>query len=191
MIVNSEPRSNPSIPSVEPDLPEWIWCLVANVRDCPVDSLFNDVKTERRGTKHVAPKTRVYVYPIQWGDGWERVVVIGRKKGSHRLIRKVMAGDMLDNYRLKKVYSPTVISWMCGKRFELIRNRANEPWGGDEFPYGGWDDSERSRKEIEQMVDSWRRYKADPVAYMEEIWSKWEETFGRPHPGRISGAASV
>ncbi|MBQ3302442.1 MAG: hypothetical protein IJH04_09935, partial [Eggerthellaceae bacterium] len=61
--MNSEPRSNPSIPSVEPNLPEWIWCLVANVRDCPVDSLFNDVKTERRGTKHFAPKTRVYVYP--------------------------------------------------------------------------------------------------------------------------------
>lgn len=166
-----------SIPAVEPDLPRWIWCLVANVRDYPVDVFFNVVETKRRGTKHFGPGTRVYVYPIQWGDGWERVMVIGRKRGTRRLIRKIMAGDMLDNYRLKKVYSPTVISWMCGKRFELIKNRANEPWGGDELPYGGWDDTEKSRREIEEMVDSWQRHKADPEGYMEEIRTAWEREF--------------
>lgn len=179
-----------SIPASEPNLPKWIWCLVANVRDYPVDDYFKVVKTKRRGTKHFGPGTRVYVYPIQWGDGWERVVVIGRKKGSKRLIRKIMAGDMLDNYRLKKVYSPTVISWMCGKRFEQIRNRANEPWGGDEFPYGGWDDTERSKHEIEEMVDSWNCHRADPVGYMEEIYAEWERDFGYPHPAREMGATS-
>ena len=37
-----------SIPATEPDLPKWIWCLVANVREYPSDALFRDVKTDRR-----------------------------------------------------------------------------------------------------------------------------------------------
>ena len=161
---------------------------MANVRDYPVDEFFNVVVTKKRGTKHFAPGTRVYVYPIQWGDGWERVVVVGRKKGSRRLIRKIMLGDMLDDYRLKKVYSPTIISWMCGKRFELLPNRADSPWGGDEFPYGGWDNTESSRNKIDEMVDSWQRHRNDPLGYMEEIRAEWEQEFGRPYLERISGA---
>ena len=184
-----KPAVNPaSIPAVESDLPKWIWCLVANVREYPVDDFFNVVEKKRRGTKHFGPGTRVYVYPVQWGDGWERMVVVGRKKGSRRLIRKIIDGYMLEDFRLKKVYSPTVISWMCGKRFERIKNRGSA-YGGDEFTYGGWDDTERSRSEIEEMVDSWQRHKSDPMGYMEEIWAEWERDFGSPHPGRISGAA--
>lgn len=74
--------------------------------------------------------------------------------------------------------------------FELIRNRANTPWGGEIFAYGGWDNTERSRAEIEEMVNSWKRRKDNPMGYMEEIWEEWERDFGYPHPGRISGAAS-
>ena len=178
----------PSIPAHEPNLPKWIWCLVANVRDYPVDEMFNVIERERRGTKHFGPGTRVYIYPVQWGDGWKRMVVVGKERGTHRLIRKIMASDMLDNFRLKKVYSPTIISWMCGKRMELIRNRGNAYH--DVLPYGGWDASDYSRSTIEEMVDSWRRHKADPIEYMEAIWSEWEREFGSPHPGRISGATS-
>lgn len=123
-------KKAPSIPAAEPDLPKWIWCLVANVRDYPVDELFNVIKKERRGTKHFAPGARVYVYPVQWGDGWDRIVVVGRKKGTRRLVRKVIPGSMLEDFRLKRVYSPTVISWMCGTRFRLVRNRSDALWGG-------------------------------------------------------------
>ena len=189
MELNSGFNNRISIPANEPDLPKWIWCLVANVRDYPVDDFFNTIEKKRRGTKHFSPGTRVYVYPVQWGDGWERMVVIGRKRGSRRLIRKIIPGNMLESFRLKKVYSPTVISWMCGKRMELILNRADSPWGGDEFSYGGWDDSNWSRSTIEEMVDSWQRHKSDPRGYMEKIWDDWEREFGRPYPGRISGAA--
>ena len=96
-----KPADNPaSIPTIEPDLPKWIWCLVANVREYPVDDFFNVVEKKRRGTKHFGPGTRVFVYPVQWGDGWERMVVVGRKKGSRRLIRKIVDGDMLESRSL-------------------------------------------------------------------------------------------
>ena len=154
-----------SIPAIEPDLPKWIWCLVANVREYPSDALYRDVKTERRGTKHFAPGTRVYVYPVQWGDGWDRMVVVGKKRGTHRYVRKVMWGASLDNFRLKKVYSPTIISWMCGKRSE-IRNHGNRiPYSvGDWFT--GWGNSDGDRETIASMVDSWERYKANPIVYL-------------------------
>lgn len=56
---------NISIPACEPDLPKWIWCLVANVAEYPRDDHFNVMKMPRRGTKHFAPGARVYVYPVQ------------------------------------------------------------------------------------------------------------------------------
>ena len=154
-----------SIPAIEPDLPKWIWCLVATVREYPSDALYRDVKTERRGTKHFAPGTRVYVYPVQWGDGWDWMVVVGKKRGTHRYVRKVMWGASLDNFRLKKVYSPTIISWMCGKRSE-IRNHGNRiPYSfGDWFT--GWGNSDGDRETIASMVDSWERYKANPIVYI-------------------------
>lgn len=166
-------KKAPSIPAVEPDLPKWIWCLVANVRDYRVDELFNVIKKERRGTKHFAPGARVYVYPVQWGDGWDRMVVVGRKKGTRRLVRKVIPGSMLEDFRLKRVYSSTVISWMCGTRFRLVRNRSDALWGGDEPFMSGWDNTDESRKTIEEMVDSWRPHKADPEGYMATVQSMW------------------
>ena len=166
-------KKAPSIPEVEPDLPKWIWCLVANVRDYPVDELFNVIKKERRETKHFAPGARVYVYPVQWGDGWDRMVVVGRKKGTRRVVRKVIPGSMLEDFRLRRVYSPTVISWMCGARFRLVRNRSDAPWGGDEPFMSGWDNTDESRKTIEEMADSWKCHRADPEGYMAAVQSMW------------------
>jgi len=143
--------------------PRWIWCLVANVRERPVDELFSVCEKDRRGTKHFAPGTRVYVYPVQWGDGWERLVVVGKKRGTHRYIRKVMPGSMLESFRLKKVYSPTVINWMCGKGTEIPNH--GHPWGPG-ITFEGWDDSAQAKNTIESMVDSYRRYLTDPVVYL-------------------------
>ena len=160
-----------SIPAFEFDLPKWIWCLVANVADYPRDDHFNVIKKQRRGTKHFAPGTRVYVYPVQWGDGWERMVVVGKERGTHRYVRKVVPGAMLEAFRLKKVYSPTVISWMCGER-SRIRNHGNGLTStfGDVFQ--GWDRSSSDKEAIEKMVASHEEYKADPKDYLKRIEEK-------------------
>jgi len=54
---------------------------------------------------------------------------------------------------------------MCGKRSE-IRNHGNRiPYSvGDWFT--GWDNSDGDRETIASMVDSWERYKANPVVYL-------------------------
>ena len=157
-----------SVRQLEPNLPRWIWCLVANVREKPVDELFNHIDKARRGTKHFAPGTLVYVYPVQWGDGWERMVVVGKKRGTHRYIRKVMPGSMLEGFRLKKVYSPTVISWMRGRRSEM-RNRGNNLPHSTGDVFDGWGNSDCDRETIEMMADSYRRYSANPEAYLAEL----------------------
>ena len=163
-----------SIPACEPELPKWIWCLVANVSEYPRDDYFNIIKKPRRGTKHFAPGTRVYVYPVQWGDGWDRMVVVGKKRGTHRYVRKVLLGAMLEDFRLKKVYSPTIISWMCGARQKILNHgQPCPPYPGNLFH--GWDDSDDSRYEIEQMVDSYEQFKNEPEAY----WAEAREQFRR------------
>lgn len=47
------------------------------------------------------------------------MAVVGKKRGTHRLIRKVMDVGQLENFRAKRVYSPTVISWMRGARTDI------------------------------------------------------------------------
>ena len=97
-----------SIPAHEPDLPKWAWCLVANIRKegFPGAGPLNS----RGGTKHFAPGARVYVFPDYRTGWWDRGPVVGKEKGSGRYGRKVMDWKWLENFRCKRVYSPTVIS---------------------------------------------------------------------------------
>ena len=134
-----------TIPAIEPDLPEWIWCLVANVKGRETKGYDG-----RGGTKHFAPGTRVYVYLPRWS--WDGAYpVVGKKKGTHQLIRKVMCEADLENFRVKRVYSPTIISWMVGKRSERILNYSDkEKRFGDCFK--GWGNTPEDRKEIEQLA---------------------------------------
>lgn len=53
-----------------------VWCLVANVvEELPCGS---GSTQKRRGTKHFLPGAKVHCYPVLWGDGYERIKVIGR-----------------------------------------------------------------------------------------------------------------
>lgn len=113
-----------SIPASEPDLPKWAWGVAANVREYPRNMTEEQAKRRRRGTKHFAAGTLVWVLELWNWDESERVAVVGRKKGTHRYIRKVMPLDELENFRAKKVFSPTVISWMRGVR-EKIPNHGS------------------------------------------------------------------
>ena len=129
-----------SIPAHEPDLPKWAWCLVANIRKegFPGAGPLNS----RGGTKHFAP----------------RGPVVGKEKGSGRYVRKVMDWKWLENFRCKRVYSPTVISRMMGARSEIKNFESPytkhgdwiEGWGCPEDYEGGG--APYIREEIEETV---------------------------------------
>lgn len=79
------------------------WCVVANVATETVQG--EDI---RRGLKHFAPGTKVWVLPPQWGDGGEHLVVVGRHRGQGRLARMVVGRRHLVGFRVRGVYSPAV-----------------------------------------------------------------------------------
>lgn len=74
------------------------------------------------GTKHFPPKTKVYCFPAQWGDGYEKIVVIGRHRGSHRYVRMVIPSRHVTHWRMKQVYSPKVL--------RLIKDGRQHFWKG-------------------------------------------------------------
>lgn len=171
-----------SIPAREPDLPRWAWCLVANIRregfpDAgPLDN--------RGGTKHFAPGAKVYVFPVSWDGWWDRGPVLGKEKGSGRYVRKVMGWEWLENFRCKRVYSPTVISWMMGMRSEILNYGNHGPYcSGDWLEGWGWPEAYRRgddhliREEIERIVRYYRDGSAAQMLAEREAYK--EETHAR------------
>jgi hypothetical protein len=81
------------------------WCLVGNiVREHP----FWLSKEMLQGTKHFTPGTKVYCLPAQWGDGYERAIVVGIARRSRRWITVVMPTSLITNWRAKPVYKKEV-----------------------------------------------------------------------------------
>jgi hypothetical protein len=116
------------------------WCVVANVlAETARGEGGQDV---RPGLKHFAPGAKMWVLPPQWGDGGEKVMVIGRHRGrgQGRLARMVVGRHQLAGFRVRGVYSPAV-------HRELVRPW--KPWG--DHPLKLWD----SRDEAEQSALWW------------------------------------
>jgi hypothetical protein len=109
-----------------------IWCVVANV---VAEHPLGEDKEIRRGTKHFSAGTKVYCYPPLWGDGYEDIKVIGRHRGSRKLVEMVMPSKWLTNWRVKTVHSPFVSARMKGH----------------------WDSSEESRERADSIVKEVRR----------------------------------
>jgi hypothetical protein len=82
------------------------WSVVANVADEVARGEGGlDI---RRGLKHFSGGAKVWVVPPQWGDGGERVWVVGRHRKSKKYIAIIMESRFLSNFRVCGVYSPTV-----------------------------------------------------------------------------------
>ena len=83
------------------------WCLVGNiVEERPSGVGGVDI---RKGTKHFSPGTKVYAFPAQWGDGYEKVIVVGRHRGSKDFVTMAIKTDWVTNWRAKVVYNPEVL----------------------------------------------------------------------------------
>ena len=165
-----------SIPAHEPNLPRWAWCLVANIRKegFPDSGPLNS----RGGTKHFAPGARVYVFPVRWDGWWDRGPVLGKEKGSGRYVRKVMGWEWLENFRCKRVYSPTVISWMMGARSEIRNFGSPYTEHGDWIEGWGWpgDYEHGSGLDVKEQIENIVRFYRDgSAARLQAEWRAHDE----------------
>ncbi|MGC5323888.1 hypothetical protein [Brevibacillus sp. SYSU BS000544] len=107
----------------------FIWCLVGNIVDY---RLFGEKKEWRKGTKMFSAGTKVYCFPVLWGDGYESIKVIGRPRGATKLVTTIMVSKHITNWRMQKVYSSYIIKTMLAKN--------------------GWKISDESRENIMEML---------------------------------------
>jgi hypothetical protein len=76
---------------------EYVHCLIGNIK---------------ADMKHFSCRVKVYCYPPTWGDGYEKIKVIGRHRGSSRLVTMVIRSSCVINWRYKKVFDRFVIKEM-------------------------------------------------------------------------------
>jgi hypothetical protein len=113
-----------------------IWCVVANIAD---EHLSGPGGAEvKGGTKHFRRGALVYCSTALWGDGYEKIKVVGRHRGSNRYVTMIIRSAWLTNWRVKQVYSPHVTA-------ELRRMGAT------------WDGSRRSKRVAERIVGGMRK----------------------------------
>ena len=113
---------------------EWRWCLVGNiVKEHP----FGEERVMRTGTKHFRPGAKVYCAPINWGDGYESIVVIGAPRHGREYIEVVMDRKLIENFRIQKCFKPAVLE---------IMKKENHKW---------WSNSDEDRNLILNYYVKW------------------------------------
>ena len=104
-------------------LPRCLWGVAANVID---ENVYGENKVVRHGTKYFRANQRVYCFPANWSDGGERLYVVGRRRGNHGLICVIMPVEQLENFRVKKIYSPLAIRKIL--ELDSLGNRHPDCW---------------------------------------------------------------
>lgn len=113
---------------------KYKWCLVGNIVQ---SHTYGEEHEIRIGSKQFAPGAKVYIAPANWGDGYQKVIVIGCPRRCRHYIEIIMRSDLIENVRLKKVYAPFLLKMM------------------DESQYTWWGDSEEDKECIESLAVSW------------------------------------
>jgi hypothetical protein len=109
-----------------------VWCVVANVTENRRYGA-GGVET-RRGLKHFSPGAKLYCFPPLWGDGYDKLKVVGRHRGSHQYVTMIVRSRWLTHWRVQLVYSPHVVAALEGY----------------------WDGTTRSRERAETLAESMR-----------------------------------
>lgn len=126
--------------------PNWVWALVGNVIE---DHPFGKEKKIVNGTKRFKGGTKVYCLISSFGDGYESVPVIGRNRKGH-LIETIIRRKFIKNFRLKKVYSPTIIEMM-------YRGYCDDAVFREDYWGYGWGNSNEDANSIKAMI-KWLNY---------------------------------
>lgn len=83
------------------------WCVVANV---VAERPYGPGGAERRqGLRQFYPGAKVHVVDGFGGMGWETVTVIGQARKSPRFTTVHVRAEHLTNWRVRLIYSPTVL----------------------------------------------------------------------------------
>jgi hypothetical protein len=93
------------------------WTVIANVKA----EAFG--RATSPGTKHFVAGTKIWAVDWYWGQGGESVRVLGRHRGSPRLIVLTMPSDHLTNWRAKLAYHPHVIAML--REHHAVRSQAD------------------------------------------------------------------
>ena len=102
------------------------WCLVGNIVE---DHEYGEEHEIKHGTKQFSPGAKVYMAPPAWGDGYEKIIVIGKPRNSKRYIEVIMRSEYIENLRMQVVYKPQILRMM------------------NDSDYSWWEDGEYHRKE--------------------------------------------
>jgi len=118
------------------------FCVVANVS---AETAYGEGGADvRRGVRHFPAGARVWVLPPQWGDGGEKLVVVGYHRGARGrgLVRMVVSRRHLTGFRVRGVYSPALLRALTRPLTEFGRDDTPTQW--------------RARQEAEETAASWR-----------------------------------
>ena len=100
----------------------WCWSLVGNIVQ---EHDFGEEHEIKPGTKQFSRGTKVFLAPCQWGDGYEKIVVIGLPRRGNKYIEVVTHSKYIENFRMQKVYKPDVLKVMCSSPYRW--------WGATEY----------------------------------------------------------
>lgn len=126
-----------------PQIPEWVWCLTAEVRD---ENKIGEDKRIVHGTRHFSPGTKVFLHPPNWD---ERVAAIGIPRYTDKYIRVVMDVRKLEHFTLEKVSDPEIVTALQNPgNIWMFTHMAPTSVGR-----GYWDQSEESRQQIQDEIN--------------------------------------
>jgi len=98
---------------------EFLWCIVGNIVD---KHYFGEEKRTRRGTKHFRPGAKVYCIPGSAGKAHQDICVIGQPRNSKKMIEVIIRTRHIKNFRLQKVYSPTLFDMISKQKIYRVNN---------------------------------------------------------------------
>ena len=124
---------------------EWRWALVGNIVN---KHEYGENHEIRYGARKFSGGTRVVLGPQCWSDGYEQVNVIGLSRYSRKYKKSVIRRNLITNFRIKKIYSPTILRIMK----ETEDNDCHCEW---------WDNTEESYRQIIELANRLNSKKAD------------------------------
>ncbi|MGN0623372.1 MAG: hypothetical protein ACI4JA_05430 [Oscillospiraceae bacterium] len=111
----------------------WCWCLIGNIVQ---EHEYGEEHEIKYGTKQFSRGTKVFLAPAQWGDGYDKIAVIGLPRYGRKYIEVVTKSKYIENFRMQKVFKPAVLKLMCSSQHR---------W---------WGDTENDRKEIIRFLET-------------------------------------
>lgn len=132
-----------------PAMPEWSWCLVADVVRTHA---LGETKATVEGTRHFAPGTTVVFADAYWGMGGERCTVLGVPKYSDELVGVTLRSELLENFRCERIDDGSVMRALATNRLgeTFKRDRKTCLLGG----HGLWGQTEEARERLEARAAS-------------------------------------